>query len=251
MMLCYWQKITLIYLHKPMNEFVFGTFVYSYQLIAQDRKTLALTVTPNLDIILKCPYNTEFERIEKFLEKKWFWLEKQLAFFKKYQRKIYQREYVSGESYYYLGRQYKLVIKQANENKISLAKGQLIVHTKKTINDVAYNKRIIREWFLNRADKIFQERFSEVLLKFGHKGELSLSIRDMKKRWGSILKQKKVLLNPKLIHVSKECIDYVITHELCHLSYKSHDQKFYKLLKRKCPRWEKIKDKLELHGSMV
>ena len=71
-----------------MKEFIFGTFVYEYQLIKQDRKTLSLTVTPDLRIVLKCPVQTDNERIETFLQKKWFWLEKQLSFFKKYQRKI-------------------------------------------------------------------------------------------------------------------------------------------------------------------
>ena len=73
----------------------------------------------------------------------------------------------------------------------------------------------------------------------------------MRRRWGSILKQKKVLLNPKLIHASKDCIDYVITHELCHRKYKNHDKRFYKYLQEKYPRWEKVKDKLEILGSMI
>ena len=87
-----------------MKEFIFGTFVYEYQLIKQDRKTLALTVTPDLRIVLKCPHKTDADRVESFLKKKWFWLEKQLSFFKKYQRKIYAKEYISGEGYLYLGR---------------------------------------------------------------------------------------------------------------------------------------------------
>ena len=82
-----------------MKEFVFGTYVYEYQLIKQDRKTLSLTVTPDLQIIVKCPLKAESERIEAFLQKKWFWLEKQLSYFKKYQRKIYEKEYISGEGY--------------------------------------------------------------------------------------------------------------------------------------------------------
>ena len=75
-----------------MKEFIFGTFIYEYQLIKQDRKTLSLTVTPDLRLIVKCPFKAESERIETFLQKKWFWLEKQLSFFKKYQRKTYEKE---------------------------------------------------------------------------------------------------------------------------------------------------------------
>lgn len=234
-----------------MKEFKFGAFVYRYQLIPQDRKTLSLTVTPDLDIILKCPPKTDSERIEKFLQKKWFWLEKQLSFFKKYQRKLYQREYVSGEGYFYLGRQYKLVIRKTSSDKVSLTKGKLIVNTKKGSNDTYYNKKLINAWFLEHTEKIFQERFTTMLEKFNYQDNLSISIREMRRRWGSILKQKKVLLNPKLIHAPKECIDYVIAHELCHVKYKNHNKRFYDLLKKKYPKWKKVKDKLELLGSMV
>jgi predicted metal-dependent hydrolase len=234
-----------------MREFIFGAFVYRYQLIPQDRKTLSLTVTPDLDIILKCPPKTDNERIEKFLQKKWFWLEKQLSFFKKYQRKLYKKEYISGEGFFYLGRQYKLTIKKSTEDRVSLTKGKLIVNTKKDNIDVRYNKKLINAWFLSRSEKIFQERFEEMLKKFNYQDDLSFSIREMKRRWGSILKQKKVLLNSKLIHTSKECIDYVIVHELCHVKHKKHDKRFYDLLKKKYPKWEKVKEKLELLGAMI
>lgn len=71
----------------------------------------------------------------------------------------------------------------------------------------------------------------------------------MKRRWGSFLSQDKVILNPKLIHASKDCIDYVIVHELCHLKYKDHNKKFWHLLDEKYPEWKKVKEKLETLGA--
>ncbi|NMA20609.1 MAG: M48 family metallopeptidase, partial [Lentisphaerae bacterium] len=49
-----------------------------------------------------------------------------------------------------------------------------------------------------------------------------------------------------LIRAPKECIDYVVTHELCHLQHRDHSPEFYKLLESTIPDWEKIKQKLEL-----
>ena len=230
-----------------MKEFIFGTFIYEYQLIKQERKTLSLTVTPDLHIILKCPTQTDNERIENFLQKKWFWLEKQLSFFKKYQRKIYEKEYVSGEGYLYLGRQYKLIVRHGKEDLVSLARGLLTVYTTKEISNGRYNKKLIDLWFEVKTEVIFQDRFREMINKFEYKNTPVLSIREMKKRWGSFLNKEKIFLNPKLIHTSKDCIDYVIVHELCHLKYKNHNVNFYKLLKEKFPHWEKTKDKLEMY----
>lgn len=232
-----------------MKEFMFGTFVYEYQLIKQDRKTLSLTVTPDLRIIVKCPHKADSERIDTFLQKKWFWLEKQLSFFKKYQRKIYEKEYISGEGFLYLGRQYKLIVRRGKEDNVSLTRGQLVVHTTKEVTNGRHNKKLINIWFIDKTDTIFQSRFSEMLTRFEYKNTPALSIREMKKRWGSFLNKDKIFLNPKLIHTSKDCIDYVIVHELCHLKYKNHNTQFWKLLDEKYPKWERVKDKLETTGA--
>jgi predicted metal-dependent hydrolase len=234
-----------------MKEFIFGTFIYEYQLIKQDRKTLSLTVTPDLRLILKCPPQTDSARIEAFLQKKWFWLEKQLSFFKKYQRKIYEKEYVSGEGYLYLGRQYKLVVRRGKEDLVSLTRGQLIVHTTKDVTNGRYNKKLIDMWFTEKTVSVLQDRFSEMLSRFDHKQPPVLGLREMKKRWGSFLNKEKIFLNPKLIHTPKDCIDYVIVHELCHLKYKNHGSNFWKLLDEKYPKWEKVKEKLETIGASV
>jgi predicted metal-dependent hydrolase len=234
-----------------MKEFIFGTFIYEYQLIKQDRKTLSLTVTPDLRIIVKCPFKAESERIETFLQKKWFWLEKQLSFFKKYQRKTYEKEYVSGEGYLYLGRQYKLIVRKGKEDSVLLTRGQLIVQTKKLVTDGKHNKKLVDRWFTEKTEKIFQERLQAMFARFDYKLVPVLRVRYMKKRWGSFLNKEKIILNPKLIHTSKECIDYVIVHELCHLKYKNHDKRFFTFLGEKYPKWEKVKEKLETIGSTV
>ena len=233
-----------------MKKFVFGKLVYEYQLVKQDRKTLSLTVTPDLRLIVKCPMQADIGRIEAFLRKKWFWMEKQLSFFKKYQRKIYKKEYVSGEGYLYLGRQYKLIVRGSKKDLVSLARGKLIVHTKKEVTNSKYNKKLIDSWFAEKTTMILQERFTDMLTRFDHRQQQpALFIREMKKRWGSFVNKEKILLNPKLIHASKDCIDYVIAHELCHLKYKSHHKRFFNLLKENCPNWLKIKEKLELTGT--
>lgn len=234
-----------------MKEFIFGKFIYEYHLIKEDRKTLSLIVTPELKIILKCPKDVTPEKINNFLQKKWFWLEKQLSFFKKYQRKTYQKEFVSGESFLYLGRQYKLQVKQSSRNLVSFTKGKILLETTKSTFNSNHNKKIINEWFNEKAEQIFEERFSEMLRRFNYKNNPVLRIREMKKRWGSFLNKDKIFLNPKLIHTPKECIDYVIVHELCHLKYKNHNSNFWKLLEEKYPKWENVKDRLELIGLDV
>jgi len=227
-----------------MKKFNFGTFAYEYELIKQDSKILSLTVTPDLKIIVKCPKLADNERIENFLRKKWFWLEKQLSFFRKYQKKIYEKEYISGEGLLYLGKQYKLIVKKGEYDFVSVTQGKLNVCTTKPLSDSSTNKKLIDMWFQDKTNIIFQDRFIEMLSRFNYKNRPKLYIREMKRRWGSFLNQDKIFLNPKLIHASKDCIDYVIVHELCHLKYKDHNTKFRHLLNEKYPKWERVKEKL-------
>lgn len=228
-----------------MGKFIFGSYVYNYTLIRQDRKTLSLTVTPDLRIIVKSPIKASPERIEAFLKRKWFWLEKQLSFFRKYQRKIYEKEYISGESFWYLGRQYELLVKRLGEDRVLLTKGKLLVYTQNSVTEAFHNKKLIKNWYQDKTIKIFSERLGVIGTKFGYKVIPRMIVREMQKRWGSFLSKDKIILNPKLICVSKDCIDYVIAHELCHLKYKKHSSQFFNLLKNKFPKWKIIKEKLE------
>lgn len=232
-----------------MNKFIYGSFTYEYKLTRENRKTLSLTVAPDMRIFVKCPQKADAERIEIFLRKKWFWLQKQLNFFKKFQKKIYRKEYISGESFLYLGKQYQLVVKRAKENKVVLQNGKLVFFTTQLVNDGVHTHICLNSWYNKRAREIFKSRYEEVFENFNYDHKPRLEIKKMKKRWGSYARGRSIVLNPLLVHASKDCIDYVITHELCHMKHKNHDKRFYELLKSKYPKWEKVKEKLELRLS--
>ena len=67
----------------------------------------------------------------------------------------------------------------------------------------------------------------------------------MQSSWGNCSKIRLISLNIKLIQVPKEYIDYVLTHELCHLKDLSYGAGFYDLLGRVMPNWREKKEKLD------
>ena len=228
-----------------VKDFNYGNYSYRYELMPQARKTLSLTVRPDMGIVVRCPEYAPEERINEFLKRKWIWLSKQLKFFARFQRTIYEREYVSGESFMYLGRQYELIVKRGEDNQVSLTKGKLVVTTKRPVSDSSHNKYLIEKWYQERAESVFDDLYGEALTRFDYKHKPELILRKMNKRWGSFTGNRRIILNPRLIFSSKDCIDYVITHELCHLRYKNHSKTFFRYLKSKMPDWEKRKDRLE------
>lgn len=228
------------------NTFKYGEYSYEYYLVLQDRKTVALTVQPSLNIILKCPFDYDAYKIERFLKRKWLWLEKQVQYFKKYSKKTDKKEYVSGESFLYLGRQYKLLTKTAKSSQVKLEKGRITLFTAQYSQDRNANKKLLEKWFEQRTKSVFTSRLKEMTKKFNYDFVPDLVTRKMPKRWGSYLSSKKIILNPLLIRASKDCIDYVIVHELCHMKYKNHNKNFFKLQESIIPNWKGLKEKLEL-----
>jgi len=228
------------------KELFFGNKKYKYGLVREDRKTLSLTVYPNLNIVVKTPLVLVDALAESFLKRKWLWLDRQLRYFQKYQTKFFEKEYISGESFLYLGRQYKLKVIPGNTISISLSKATLTLSTPDAIHNGKNNKKLMEEWYLRRAQKVLKERYRTVIDKFDYKDTPRLVLRKMTKRWGSYwASSSKVILNPELIKVSTDCIDYVIIHELCHVRFKNHNNKFYNLFSFYYPNWKKLKDKLE------
>ena len=73
----------------------------------------------------------------------------------------------------------------------------------------------------------------------------ALKIRKMKTLWGSFSVKRGITLNLELIKAPRECIEYVVIHELCHLFHLNHGPKFYNLLEQFLPDWTKRKHKLE------
>jgi len=229
-----------------INTFKYGSYSYEYYLVLQDRKTVALVVQPNLNTILKCPLNYDAGKIERFLKRKWLWLEKQVQYFKKYKKNTAGKEYVSGESFLYLGRQYKFLVKAAKNPQVKLEKGRITVFTTKSLQDRNENRKLLEKWFEQRTKSVLSFRLKEMTKKFNYDFAPDLLTRKMPKRWGSYLFGKKIILNPLLIRASKDCIDYVIVHELCHMKYRNHNKNFFKLQESIIPDWKEVKEKLEL-----
>lgn len=226
-----------------LKTFKYGENSYEYYLVLQERKTVSLTVQPSLKIILKCPLDYNVDKIEKFLKRKWLWTSKQIHYFKKYKKKIERKEYVSGESFLYLGRQYKLLVKSGETEGVKLEKGRIVIST---TGGKTANKKLLDKWFEERTKAILQSRLKVMVKKFDYDFPPNLAIRKMPKRWGSYLSNTKIALNPLLIRASKDCIDYVIVHELCHMKHKNHTKNFFKLQESIIPHFQEVKEKLEL-----
>lgn len=228
----------------------YGNTNIVYSVIYSDRKTLGIAVHPDGSVIISAPTDASSEKIKLKVEKRSPWIAKQLRHFARNVRPIRKPEWVSGESIYYLGRQYRLkVLKGDADVKLSGKYLRVHVQEKTNFSEIA---KLVNGWYKERGQKIFAsrlERFDHVLRKEKIKVD-SLAVRKLEKRWGSCTKHGKILLNVDLVKASVDCIDYVIVHEICHLKVHNHGKKYFQLLEKHFPGWQRKKRKLEnLHLS--
>lgn len=109
------------------------------------------------------------------------------------------------------------------------------------------SESLLTQWYRGKAKEKFSEIAEPIIQRF-KKYNIEPSgvyILEMSKRWGICTLGNKIILNPQLIKAPKACIEYVITHELCHLVYHDHTQKFLDLQTKEMPGREKWKMKLE------
>lgn len=228
------------------RHFVYKNISFDYSLILENRKTISATVFPNRTLIVKAPQEATEDRICDFLRRKFRWILKQQQYFEQFKSGA-EKRYISGETFRYRGRSYKLLLrKDSGSEHVSLQHGTLTAYTFLP-KDHARVKQLLKEWYLEKANKVFSERLSACFFLFDYKEMPALVIRKLSKRWGSYLhKTNKIFLNQELIKASKRHIDYVIIHELCHVTHKLHSRAFYDLLESRLPQWEKLKTELEL-----
>ena len=235
-------------LQSAKRSVMYGRKTIEYSLFYSKRKTLEIAVHPDSTVIVKAPINSDILLIEQKINKRARWILKQLHYFRQFAPKTPERCYVNGETHLYLGKQYRLRIAQGNENSVKLSRGFFQVACREGPTP-EITKRLLQKWYLEKACLQFNDSMERCWLKFNsfRYTKPAISIKRMQKRWGSLSDKGTVTLNTDLVKAPKECIDYVVTHELCHLKYNDHSKKFYKLLDSVTPGWEKIKHKLELN----
>jgi hypothetical protein len=233
------EEHTIEYSNKTIN----------FQLEYKNIKNMNISVKPDQTVYVSAPVSATYYRIESFVKEKARWILKQQSHFKS-TKKVddSKKEYVSGETFKYLGAQYRLKVLESKEKEIvEVDDKYLIIHTKKK-NDITRKQRLVNEWFRKEAFNRFNEALDEVypLVENIVESKPQIEVKKMTKRWGSCLRKKNtILLNLELIKAPMHCIEYVVLHELIHFKYKNHNKAFYDKLTVIMPDWKQRKEILD------
>lgn len=207
-------------------------------------------VHPNGLVEVETPPETSLAEAKQALLKRAQWVSKHLRDIETRRADILERDYVSGETVFYLGRRYMLKVQQCSQPEpVRLLRGKVCISLASTNKQTV--KAALDSWYQNRARIVFRRRLQAVTERLPWIKEApALTVRTMTTQWGSCSPNGRIALNPHLIKTPTRCIDYVIVHELCHLNEHNHSAQFYRLLGRAMPDWEKVKANLDGMSEM-
>ena len=225
----------------------YGEHEIDVSLVRRDRKTLEIAVEPDATVSVAAPFDTPIEAIETRVRRRAAWIRRQQRYFMQFLPRTPDRQFIAGETFRYLGRHYRLKVVPHVQAAVKLRGGHLVVQTHRPLSADA-TREMVESWYRARATARFAERLEVNLLRFADPEAfrpVGLTLRLLEQRWGSMSRASRLMLNTRLIEAPVDAIDYVITHELCHIAEAHHGPKFIALLDQVLPDWRRRKEKLE------
>jgi predicted metal-dependent hydrolase len=217
----------------------------SFQIVYSRRKTVAMSVERDASVVVRAPEGMTEEKIHRLIEAKRFWLYQKTNHGQKYPLRQTRKEFVSGETILYLGRNYRLQITDKDVAGVGF-QSRFEISRKNQPRAAELFKR----WYLQQAEERIPPRaeyFGEAL----GVGFNRILISDLKVRWGSCTPKSNLNFNWRLMKAPTTVIDYVIVHELAHLIEPNHTRQFWNIVSIQIPRFNWAKQWLREHGDLL
>ena len=216
---------------------------YQYAIIRSKKrkKSLSLKISRLGQLEVRSPVFVTDAQIGAWLITRKVWIQKQLNNIESYQENKHSKpNYISGESHFFLGKPYKLMVENTKQAKniVELVGKNLVVTLSQKYSLPTHKiiEQQIWQWYLEQAHIVFHKRLEKMVQSLAWLRQIpQLTIRKMKSRWGSCSSTGNISLNLHLIRVPVECLDQVILHELCHLKFFNHSKDFYALMAKHNP----------------
>ena len=219
------------------------------EVVRSVRRTAGLHIVGN-DLQVRVPEHLEDQRVAEILKQKRPWIRSKVAELKRVPPHR-SKELVSGESFPYLGRHYRLKVQEGHQVGVCLSGGYLRATTRPTEQGEQREARIqqyLENWYRSRALERLQEKSNRYAQQIGVT-PTGLSVRNFRSRWGSCDKQGQVVFNWNIIKAPHSIVDYVVIHELCHLIHPNHSKEFWQVVGRHDTTYPEHKQWLKEKGT--
>ncbi|MCK9591729.1 MAG: M48 family metallopeptidase [Methanoregula sp.] len=201
-------------------------------IIRSQRRTIALEVTPEATLVVRAPHRASKSCIEEMIQQKSAWILRKMDEMK--QRPVSPcHQYEEGETFLFHGRSYPLQI--VKNGKTTIERSDRLYAPAVFLPDI---RNQIKRWYREEAYKEIQARCMWFSMKTGHV-PATINITDARQRWGSCTHKGGLNFSWRLIQAPPEIVDYVVVHELVHISQPDHSKKFWNKVAEILPDYER------------
>ncbi len=213
--------------------------------VRKDIKNLHLAVYPPAGRVrVAVPLTVNDDAVRLAVIGKLSWIKRQQAKFDQQPRQS-QREMVSGESHYYLGKRYRLrVIKHDGAGKVAIRNNSIMeLHVRPDTN-AEQRERVLQGWYRDRLKALIPsliEKWQPVL----GVDVADWGIKRMKTKWGTCnITARRIWLNLELAKKPVKCLEYIVVHEMVHLLERHHNDRFVGIMDEHLPAWRSRRQEL-------
>lgn len=229
------------------STIIFNNIKIPYIINYGTRKNMYIHIK-ECNVIVKVPFNMSNVKIEKFINSKSEWIYKSLL--KQQENMNNEIKYENGEKIKILGQDYTIKTEdtKGKRNSAIIQNKDIIVKINKDIID--YDKyceeikKQIQKLFFTIAKDEISAAMEDITTQVGIKPE-EYKIRKLKRAWGNCSSKRKISINVDLVQYRRECIKYVVLHEVCHLKYMNHSKMFWNMVERYMPNYKEIKSEFK------
>lgn len=237
------------------SEIQFGLTTIPFLVRRSNRRaTVALTVEPPGNLVVTAPRNTSITRLNGLVRNKARWVVERIKRTSDVSPASSHREFVSGETMLYLGRQYRLKVTSGGEGDTAALHGRwLYVPVRGHLHGSDRARAVrhaLRAWLKAHAERRLPLRLAAICKRFGIDTP-SIVVREQRKRWGSCDTKGTLRVNWRIIQAGPSLIDYVLVHELVHLRHQNHTRTFWVEVERMLPEYEQRRRELRRIGASL
>ncbi|MGG7059725.1 M48 family metallopeptidase [Clostridium nigeriense] len=215
--------------------------IFYYTVLFKDKKNISIKLDSNGEIIVYAPIGISYKYIEGILLNKQKWIINNID-------KIKNSYLNSKDKILFLGNQYIQQIEKSENEKIDI-NGECIFIKTKSLNKEYINTLLIK-WYVMQANKVLINRLTNLARSYNLIPS-KVFIKNQKSRWGSCNSKNEIRLNWRLILMPYSVIDYIITHELCHLEHMNHSKDFWNLVENFIPNYRDSEKWLKNNGISI
>jgi predicted metal-dependent hydrolase len=233
-----------------------GPITYSLKK-SSHRRTLSICITEKADIVVSAPLRAQEDFIRKFIQEKSSWILDKVVEMRERKTQIDGKSFSEGARFLFLGKEAEIIVKEdeISRSQIEFYEGQWTITVPKDLSTEDRNvlvKEKMIDWYRREAKEILGGRifhFSRVMNVMPER----IEIRTQKRIWGNCdYRRQRIHLNWQLIQAPMDVIDYVVVHELCHLTVPNHSKRFWKKVASFMPEFNKQRQWLKAnHINMI